>query len=334
MARPKTAFGFVLTRRFTLSPFALFVDTLRLAGDEADRSEKVRYDWQVLDTVGLPIRSSCGVEVNPTARLGRPEDFDQIVVCGGLLAHDGGLDGASRDFLRAAAAKGIPISALCTGSFVLAELGLLDGYRACVSWFHIAEFRAAFPRIEATAEPVYLIDRDRATCPGGAGAADLAARLVRRDLGRESARKASHILLFDRPRDSSDRQPRGALDLDVKRPKVRRAIDLMEADLERRLAIGEIADKIGCTTRQLERDFLAETGKSPGAVYLELRMARARHLVVTTDLAMITIAAEVGFVDAAHFGKRFREHFGCTPTAMRAAERAAGDRDGPQASGS
>jgi transcriptional regulator GlxA family with amidase domain len=322
MTRAKTAFGFVLARRFTLSPFALFLDTLRLAGDEADRSEKVRYDWQVLDPIGLPIRSSSGVEINPTARLGRPEDFDHIVVCGGLLSTGGGLDEASRDFLRAAAAKGIPISALCTGSFILAELGLLDGYRACVSWFHVAEFRAAFPHIEATAEPVYLIDRDRATCPGGAGAADLAARLVRRDLGREPARKAAHILLFDRPRDGSDRQPRGALDIDVKRPKVRSAIALMEADLERRLSIREIADRVGCTTRQLERDFMAETSKSPGAVYLEVRMARARHLVVTTDMPMIAVAAEVGFVDAAHFGRRFREHFGKTPMQMRLAARA------------
>ena len=327
MPRERTAFGFVLARRFTLSPFALFVDTLRLAGDEADRSQKVVYDWQVLDAVGLPIRSSCGVEVNPTARLGRPEDFDHIVVCGGLLTSDGGIDGASRDFLRAAAAKRIPISALCTGSFALAELGLLDGYRACVSWFHVDAFRAAFPHIEATAEPVYLIDRDRATCPGGAGAADLAGRLVRRDLGREPARKAAHILLFDRPRDSSDRQPRGALDLDVKRPKVRDAVALMESDPERRLSIREIAEKLGCTTRQLERDFLAETGKSPGAVYLDLRMGRARRLVTTTDLPMIAVAAEVGFVDAAHFGRRFREHFGCTPMAMRRTARA-------QASGS
>lgn len=323
MGAQKTAFGFVLARRFTLSPFALFVDTLRLAGDEADRSGRVRYDWQVLDAVGLPIRSSCGVEVNPTARLGRPEDYHHIVVCGGLLTADAGIDAAARDFLRAAAAKRIPISALCTGSFLLAELGLLDGYRACVSWFHVAEFRAAYPHIECTAEPVYLIDRDRATCPGGAGAADLAARLVRRDLGREPARKASHILLFDRPRDSSDRQPRGALDLDVRRPKVRAALALMEADLERRLTIGAIAHHVGCTPRQLERIFRAETGRSPGAIYLELRMARARHLVTTSDLPLIAVAAEVGFVDAAHFGRSFRKLFGVTPSEMRAATRQA-----------
>lgn len=318
MTQKKTAFGFVLARRFTLSPFSLFVDTLRLAGDEADRSERVHYDWQVLDPVGLPIRSSSGVEINPTARLGRPEDYNHIVVCGGLLTHDGGIDAASRDFLVAAAAKRIPITALCTGSFILAELGLLDGYRACVSWFHIAEFRAAFPHIDCTAEPIYLIDRDRATSPGGAGAADLAARLVRRDLGREPARKAAHILLFDRSRDSSDRQPRVGMDLAIKRPKVRRALAIMEEDLERRLTIREIAAKVGCTPRQLERSFFAETGKTPNNVYLDLRMRKARQLVTTTDLPMIAIAAEVGFVNAAHFGRTFRKLFGTTPSEMRA----------------
>lgn len=313
----RTDFALILARNFTLSPFALFLDTLRLAGDEGDHSGRVHYDWQVLDTVGLPIRSSCGVEVLPTARLAHPDAYDHIVVCGGLLHRGVDIDAATAEFLRAAAARGVRIAALCTGSFVLAELGLLDGYRVCVSWFHHAEFKAAFPAIDCTSEPLFLIDRDRATCPGGAGAADFAAQLVRRDLGRAPARKASHILLFERARDQADRQPRGGIDLDLRRPQVRQALALMEDDLERRLSVAEIADRVGCSTRQLERLFFEETGRGPQSFYRALRLGRAHHLITSTDRSLIAIAAELGFTSAAHFGRAFRREYGVAPSSLR-----------------
>ncbi|TIN12189.1 MAG: AraC family transcriptional regulator, partial [Mesorhizobium sp.] len=120
-------FAFLLVRDFTLSPLSLFIDTLRLAGDEGDRSRRVEFDWQIVGERGLPIRASCGVELLPTKAIGNPEDFDNVVVVGGLLDTNRNLSAEKEAFLLRAADKGVPITALCTGSFVLARYGLLDG---------------------------------------------------------------------------------------------------------------------------------------------------------------------------------------------------------------
>ncbi|RWH11778.1 MAG: AraC family transcriptional regulator, partial [Mesorhizobium sp.] len=148
-------FAFLLVRDFTLSPLSLFIDTLRLAGDEGDRSRRVEFDWQIVGERGLPIRASCGVELLPTKAIGNPEDFDNVVVVGGLLDTNRNLSAEKEAFLLRAADKGVPITALCTGSFVLARYGLLDGYSAAVSWFHIKDFRAEFPDVNAHADSLY-----------------------------------------------------------------------------------------------------------------------------------------------------------------------------------
>src|SRR5690606_30244989 len=142
--------------------------------------------WQILGD-GLPIRSSCGVDLLPTARYGSPDDYDNIVVVGGLLGQQSQITAKAEDFLLRAARDGRPITALCTGSFILARLGLLDGYAACVSWFHIQEFRRQFPQVRASADRLYDVDRNRATCSGGAGSADLAAHFVSTILGDRAA---------------------------------------------------------------------------------------------------------------------------------------------------
>ncbi|RVB24956.1 GlxA family transcriptional regulator, partial [Mesorhizobium sp. M7A.F.Ca.CA.002.10.1.1] len=107
-------FAFLLTRHFTLSPFALFVDTLRLAGDEDDRSRRVEFDWQVVGERGLPIRASCGIEVMPTRELQHPEEYDDIVVVGGLLNTGDTLGSQKEAFLLKAASRGVRLTALCT----------------------------------------------------------------------------------------------------------------------------------------------------------------------------------------------------------------------------
>ncbi|RUW93101.1 GlxA family transcriptional regulator, partial [Mesorhizobium sp. M8A.F.Ca.ET.059.01.1.1] len=157
-------FAFLLVRDFTLSPLSLFIDTLRLAGDEGDRSRRIEFDWEIVGERGLPIRASCGVELLPTGGIGNPEDFDNVVVVGGLLGTNRSLSSEKEAFLLRAAGKGVPLTALCTGSFVLARYGLLDGYSAAVSWFHIKDFRSRFPEVNAHADSLFTVDRGRSTC--------------------------------------------------------------------------------------------------------------------------------------------------------------------------
>ena len=136
--------GFVLARRFTLSAFANFVDVLRLAADEGDRSRPIRCSWRVLATSGQPVQSSCGIAVTPDEKLGDPARFDYIVVVGGLIDEIERLDPEYTAFLHRAAKAGVPLVGVCTGAFILHRAGLMNGYRCCVSWFHHEDFLEQF----------------------------------------------------------------------------------------------------------------------------------------------------------------------------------------------
>lgn len=310
-------FAFLLTREFTLSPLSLFLDTLRLAGDDGDRSRRVAFDWQIVGERGLPIRSSCGVDVLPTQALGRPEDYDHIVVVGGLLKVGGGLSADKQEFLMRAARQGMPVTGLCTASFLLARYGLLDNYRACVSWFHVNDFRAAFPNVRACADSLYTIDRDRATCAGGAGAADLASYFVTSHLGDKAARKAANILVLDRIRGNSDPQPVGDLFPTATSRPLKRALLIMESNLQQTLSVTEIARRMQISRRRLERLFSLELGISPLIAYTSLRVNSAKTLLKASDLQIAEIAYQCGFVNPGHFSRVFRRHTGYSPSSSR-----------------
>ena len=316
-------FAFLLVRDFTLSPLSLFIDTLRLAGDEGDRSRRVEFDWQIVGERGLPIRASCGVELLPTREIGNPEDFDNVVVVGGLLDTSRGLSSEKEAFLLRAADKGVPVTALCTGSFVLARYGLLDGYSAAVSWVHIKDFRSQFPAVTAHADSLFSVDRGRSTCAGGTGAADLAGYFVSQFIGQKAAEKAAKILVLDRIRSSRDVQPVGDLFPKASSRAVKRALLLMESSLQEKVSVTEIAGRLNCSRRQLERLFAVELGISPMAAYLALRVHYAKSLLEGSDLQIGEIAYRCGFGNAGHFSRVFRQQTGITPTHLRHPGRAA-----------
>src|SRR5262245_20465608 len=146
MHQPRMRVGFVLTPRFTLTAYAGFADALRLAADDGDRSRQIDCQWETLGDPRRPMVSSCGAGVQATAELADPERFDYVVVVGGLLHGGQKVQPGTYPFLRAASRAGVNLVGLCTGSFVLARAGLLDGYAACVNWFHREDFLAEFPR--------------------------------------------------------------------------------------------------------------------------------------------------------------------------------------------
>lgn len=310
-------FAFVLVRDFTLSPLSLFIDTLRLAGDDGDRSRRVEFDWQIVGERGLPIRASCGVDILPTKQVGDPEEYDNIVIVGGLLNANHSLSSEKEAFLLRAAARGVPLTALCTASFVLARYGLLDGYRTSVSWFHIKDFRASFPDVLAHADSLFSIDRNRATCAGGTGAADLAGHFVSKFIGNKAAEKAAKILILDRIRSGRDVQPVGDLFPEASSRSVKRALLLMESNIQEKVTVAEIASRLNFSRRQLERLFSSELGISPMAAYLALRVHYAKSLLEGSDMQVAEIAFRCGFSNPGHFSRVFREYNGVSPTNVR-----------------
>lgn len=310
--------GFVLARHFTLSAFSLFVDTLRLASDVDDRSGRVLCDWEVISATPHMIKSSSGVQVSPTTRLGNPERFDYIAVIGGLLDVEEPLDRETVAFLHEASRKKVRIIGVCTGSFILAGARLLQDRLACVSWLHHAEFKARFPAIRLTSQRLFVEDRNTITCAGGSAVADLAALLVRRHVGENAERNALEILQVERRREGSELQSRMPIMLPMHDDaRIKAALLCMEQHIEEKVGIETIAENVGLSRRQLERVFQNKTGISPAAAYEKIRMKKALLLVERTSKSLIEIALEVGFESSSHFCRKFRANFGSTPTALR-----------------
>ncbi|MDB6087723.1 MAG: cdhR 1 [Gammaproteobacteria bacterium] len=309
--------GIVLAEHFTLSAFAVFIDHLRLAADEGDRSRPLNVQWSIMAGRQESVPASCGVLIEPTSRFLPPESLDYVVVVGGLLHAGPQIDAATAIYLREVAATNVPLIGICTGSFILCRAGLMRGRRSCVSWYHYQDFLEAFPDHDVVADRLFLADGPRITCAGGAGAAALATHLIERHLGSAVAQKASQVLLFDRPRAGSDAQPHPPMSETVSEPRVRRALLLMEQNLNRPIAIAAVADELGMSVRQLERLCREHVGLGPASLYRQLRMRYANWLIENTDRSVTDIAIEAGFADCAHFSRQFKDAYGLSPSTRR-----------------
>lgn len=268
-----------------------------------------------------PANASCGVTVSRTSGFVDPRGFDYIVVVGGLLHGRRQVDDATIDYLHKAARAGVKLIGICTGVFVLCRAGLMQDYTSCISWYHSRDFEENFPDHAVVTDRMFLVDRDRITCAGGVGAADLAACLIEQRLGHSIAQKASHVLLLGRmQRDEASLQPhpplQGGYD-DVQDSRVRRALLLMEQNLASPVSIAAIARELHISPRQLERLFQFALGVRPGAHYRQLRLRHGRWLLTNADMSVTTIAIETGFSDCAHFSRQFKMVFGHSPTEAR-----------------
>ncbi|WP_203425788.1 GlxA family transcriptional regulator [Sinorhizobium sp. BG8] len=305
--------GIVLLHRFTLCAFANFVDVLRLAADEGDRSRPIQCRWSVIAADMKPIAASCGVYLQPQEPFGDPKRFDYVVVVGGLIDEMEHPNRKLEAFLQQAATAGVPLVGLCTGTFTLHRAGLMEGYRGCVSWFHHQDFLSQFDGLKPVSDQIFVVDRDRLTCSGGTGTAHLAAFLVDRHIGKAQATKSLNIMMISGAEDERAPQPGLTLDLETKDPLVRRALLLMQQRMDTPLSVADIARHLNTGKRRLERHFRDAIGLSPLAAYLEIRLLLARHILEKTDKTIAAIAVECGFCDSSHLSRNFRRRFATTP---------------------
>lgn len=322
--KPKLRIGFILAPRFTLAAFANFVDAVRLAADDGDRSRQIDCEWAVLGEANETIESSCGLRVHPMAMIESPKDFDYIVVVGGLLHGNSRVSSNVNVFLKAAAKAQVPLVGLCTGSFVLARAGLLDGYHVCVSWFHINEFRDEFPSLHAEASRMFVIDKDRLTCAGGTSVVHLASHLIEKHCGRSQALKSLRILIEEQPMPAAAWQPEEIVTRPSQDGLVKRAMLAIEQNIADRTPLPELAKSLGISVRQLQRRFESDIGIGVREYRRNLQLSRAKWLVEHTDRSMTEIALDCGFSDAAHFSRTFKERFHVLPSVDRKHARSTG----------
>lgn len=317
---PRLSVGFILARRFTLCAFANFVDVLRLAADDGDRSRPILCEWKVLSDTMSPVASSCGVLVQPNERLGDPGKFDYLVVVGGLIDEIPNLSTEYTRYLQRAAMASVPLAGVCTGAFILHRAGLMDGYRCCVSWFHHADFLEQFDGLKPVSDQIFIVDRDRLTCSGGASSAHLAAHLVEKHVGRAQARKSLHIMIIDDALRAEKPQPGIPLDLKTDDALVKKALLLTQQNIDTPLSVAETARRLGASRRRLERHFQHAVGMTPTLAYKIMRLEHAEFLLRHTDRSVTEIANATGFCDSSHFVRTFRTRRGLTPGEFRERE--------------
>jgi transcriptional regulator GlxA family with amidase domain len=314
-------FGIVLLPNFTLTAFSGFVDLLRLASDECDFSQPVRCAWTVVGETLLPVRASCGIQMQPWQTFDEAGAFDYLVVIGGLLHSGPGVSDATLRFIRRTAETPSTLVGICTGVFALSRAGVMDGYRVCISWFHYWDYIARFPEVDErllVADRLFVIDRRRISCSGGRASIDVAAAILQRHIDAATVQKALRILLVEDAQRASAPQPHPPGMKPVTHPRVKRAVHLMEQHIGQPLSLDELAARVDMSVRQLQRLFKGQTGESPLAYARRLRLRTAAWLLTGSDRTVAQIAATCGFSDASHMGREFRKEYGVAPNAYRA----------------
>ncbi|MDI9349303.1 MAG: GlxA family transcriptional regulator [Candidatus Symbiobacter sp.] len=319
--RPKTEtqtqhFGLFLLENFTMIGLASALETLGLANH---LSGLPLFDWTLFSQSGGEVAASNGTKIasdyafddmNQTNAL----SLSDCLVCGGpTLTPSPNFDRLIAR-LRRQAAYGSALGAAGLGTFVLAEAGLLEGYRCTTHWEHLAQLRDLYPAIDAT-EELYEIDRNRYSCAGGTATIDMMLALIAARHGKSLAHRVTDCLIHHRIRDASEQQRMGLrARLGVANQNVITCVELMESNLEEPLSCAELADLLHISPRQLERLFQHYLGATPARYYLALRLGHARKLLQQTSLSVLEIALASGFVSASHFSKTYSEHYGTPPS--------------------
>jgi transcriptional regulator GlxA family with amidase domain len=302
-------FGFLLVADFSLIAFSSAFDALRMANRM--REQKI-YEWQVLTYDGQPISSSSGLTITPDGDVASALDLDILFVCAGDKVHLAA-DKPLLFWLRKLAQKKVALGAMCTGSYLLARAGLLDGYRCTIHWENMASMREEFPNAIVSQE-LFEIDRGRYTCSGGTAPLDMMLNIISRHHGAQLAVAISEEFICERIRGRHDRQRVPLrLHLGTSQPKLMEAVALMEANLEEPMSLDELAQHVRLSRRQLERLFQKYLSCVPTRYYLELRLAKARQLLLQTSMSIVDVAFASGFVSAPHFSKCYRDFYGIPP---------------------
>ena len=211
----------------------------------------------------------------------------------------------------------LALGALCTGGYALARAGLLDRYRATIHWENLSALREEFPRV-LISDQLFTIDRNRYTCSGGVAPLDLMLNLIETKLGTRIAQRVSEQFIVDRIRSDRDRQyvPLRA-QVGVSHQSLIKVAELMEANIEKTLSLERIAKETGLSRRQIERLFKRHLNCVPKRYYLELRLKRARELLLQTAMPIMDITTACGFQSPPHFSKCYRKQFGYPPSVER-----------------
>lgn len=272
------------------------------------------YELHVLSEKGAMVRSSLGFMVGTKPFSRAP--FDTLIVGGGndalpatttaLLAH-----------LRRSAKTLRRLASICTGAFLLAEAGLLDGKRATTHWFFARDMQERFPNVKVEEDRIFIIDGAIWTSAGMTAGLDLALAMVEKDLGADVARSVAQKLVMHQRRAGGQLQHSELLDLAPRSDRIQNALTFAKKNLHRALTVEHLAEAACLSPRQFSRTFRTETGQTPAKAVENLRLEAARLMIEQSGHPIDVIAKETGFVDSRRMREVFLRAFGQPPQVFR-----------------
>jgi len=300
--------GFQMLSLSTLSVFELA---------NWEMSEAV-YEVHLLSETGGSVRSSIGVSVAT-----EPFDdtnLDTVMIGGSAVA--GALTPGVIKFLRQALQRSRRLASTCTGAFVLAEAGLLDGRRATTHWERARELRTRFPKVKVEEDRIFIIDGPVWTSAGMTAGIDLALAMIEKDFGAEVARAVARKLVVYHRRAGGQSQFSALLELEPKSDRIQSALAYAKRNLDKPLNVRQLAEAAHLSPRQFSRAFQVETGQSPAKAIENLRVEAARLMMEQSRHPIDVIARQTGFADRDRMRRAFLRAFGQPPQVIRRNARA------------
>ncbi|MEP2031077.1 MAG: GlxA family transcriptional regulator [Paracoccaceae bacterium] len=302
-------FVFVLLENFSMLSFSSAVESLRIANRMAN---KPLYEWKLVGEDGETVRCSAGTAFLLDDTLTELNRDDTVILCGGIDVQRATTK-KLLNWIRREARKGIVMGGICTAAYSLARAGLLDGKKATIHWENQDSFTEEFEEVELT-KSVFVVDGNRLSTAGGTSSIDLMLKLIADDHGEELANAVADQMIYSSIRTDQDTQRLSIpTRIGVRHPKLSQVIQIMESNIEEPISPAILAKDVAMSTRQLERLFRRYLNRSPKRYYMELRLQKARNLLMQTDMSVINVALACGFASPSHFSKCYRSHYDTTP---------------------
>jgi transcriptional regulator GlxA family with amidase domain len=298
---------------FTLLALSSTIEPMRMANQ---LSGEILYRWTILSEDGRSVVASDGLRIEVDNCISNHVNFNTVLVCGGVDIK-GTITRKTLSWLTHLSRCNIDLGGICTGSYLLARAGLLDGYQCTIHWELLASWQEEFPFI-LSSNRLFITDRDRITCSGGTAPIDMMLQLIAKQYGKELSRAISDMFAHENIRDESNKQriPLQHI-VGASQSKLQEVVTLMEANIEEVICLDELANYVALSRRQLERLFIKYLHCSPHRYYLQLRLTRARQLLKQTSMSIIEVSLACGFVSTPHFSKCYRNSFSIPPRAER-----------------